>query len=207
MKTTRRYAKRMAPAERRDQLLDVALEIIAESGYGAVTMLDVAARADVTRPVVYELFNSRDELLAALLEREERRMQVAVAETLPGLPIGGDADPAEVLAAGMLGFLRAVQAAPGTWRLVYLPEDGTPESLGVRVEQSRRLVHGHLEALLRWALAERGASGGVDVELLAYLAQAFIERAAILVLTRPGEFGPDRLTRFVHQLYEWLGPS
>lgn len=205
--TRRRYAKRMTPPQRRDQLLDVALELITESGYGGLTMHEVARRADVTRPVVYDLYSNRDELLAALLEREERRMQEAVAATLPAAPPAGAADPAEVLGGAMSGFLQAVHDAPGTWRLVYLPDEGTPDSLRAHVDQARQAIRAQLASLLGWALEQHGARDEVDLELLGHVAQAFIERAAILVLTESERFPPERITRFVTDLYAALGPA
>src|ERR671939_1072978 len=68
----RRYAPRMAPAERREQLIDAALSVIVEQGYGGVSIEAVARRAGVTRPVVYDHFPNLARLLHALVEREER---------------------------------------------------------------------------------------------------------------------------------------
>lgn len=202
----RRYAKRLPPDERRDQLLDAALELIVESGYGALTMHDVARRADVTRPVVYEQFAGRDELLTALLEREERRMQRAVTASIPTDTLTADADPMRVLEAATLGFLQAVRDAPGTWRLVYLPAEGTPASLRDDVEQSRRVIRGQLQMVLSWALHSRGI-GNVDLELLAHVVQAFIERAAILVITEPDRYPPERIAQFVRSFFAAVSPA
>src|SRR5579859_3741369 len=68
----RRYAPRMAPAERREQLIDAALGVIIEQGYGGVSIEAIARRAGVTRPVVYDHFPNLGRLLHALVEREER---------------------------------------------------------------------------------------------------------------------------------------
>jgi AcrR family transcriptional regulator len=48
-------------------LLDAALSVIAEEGYGGVTIEAIARKAGVTRPVVYNLFHDLAELLGALL--------------------------------------------------------------------------------------------------------------------------------------------
>ena len=67
MSTTRRkYAPRLPPGQRRDQLLDGALGLIAEGGFDALTMEAVARRSGVTKPVVYELYANRAEVIAAL---------------------------------------------------------------------------------------------------------------------------------------------
>src|SRR5581483_6264585 len=68
----RPYAPRMPPEQRREQLIDAALSVILEQGYGGVSMEAVARTAGVTRPVVYDHFPNLGRLLHALIEREER---------------------------------------------------------------------------------------------------------------------------------------
>ncbi len=80
---SRRYAPRLPPEERREQLLDATLALIAEKGYESVSMEGIARKAGVTKPVVYDLFGSLADLLEALLEREEERALLQLAELLP----------------------------------------------------------------------------------------------------------------------------
>ncbi len=54
---------------RRDQLLRVAAEVFAETGVHQVTMDQVAARAGVTKVVLYRYFGAKDRLVHAVLER------------------------------------------------------------------------------------------------------------------------------------------
>ena len=49
-------AKRMPAEERREQLLDVTAELVAEQGFQAVSIQAVARRAGISRPIVYEHF-------------------------------------------------------------------------------------------------------------------------------------------------------
>jgi len=49
----RPYAPRLLPEQRREQLLDVVLDVIDTDGVASVSMDAVARRAGVTRPVVY----------------------------------------------------------------------------------------------------------------------------------------------------------
>ena len=59
MSTTRRkYARRLPPEQRREQLLDAALSLI-PAGFDTVTMESVAKQAQVTKPVLYDLFANR----------------------------------------------------------------------------------------------------------------------------------------------------
>lgn len=64
----RRYAPGRA---RREQLLDVAHELFAANGFGAVSLRAIAARAGVSHASVLRYFASKDELLLALLDRWE----------------------------------------------------------------------------------------------------------------------------------------
>ena len=68
MSTPRRY-QRLAPAERRDQILDAANELFAERGYDAVTIEDVARSAGVARGLVHHYFGGRTEVFIGLVER------------------------------------------------------------------------------------------------------------------------------------------
>src|SRR5437868_3304831 len=71
-KPRRPYAPRMPPAQRREHLVDAALKVILQHGYGRVSIEGVARAAGVTRPVVYDHFPNLARLLHALVEREER---------------------------------------------------------------------------------------------------------------------------------------
>jgi AcrR family transcriptional regulator len=66
--TTPKY-QRLSSAERRDQILDAANALFAESGYDAVSIEDIAGAAGVTRGLVHHYFGGRKEVYLALLER------------------------------------------------------------------------------------------------------------------------------------------
>jgi len=60
---------RLAPAERRDQILDAANVLFAERGYEGSSIEDIATSAGVTRGLVHHYFGGRKEVYIALLER------------------------------------------------------------------------------------------------------------------------------------------
>ena len=61
---------RMSGKERREQLLDVGRRLFAEKGFEAVTVEEIAAKAGVSKPVVYEHFGGKEGLYAVLVDRE-----------------------------------------------------------------------------------------------------------------------------------------
>lgn len=194
----RAYAARMRPEERREQLLDATLELIAERGFGAATIDAVARRAGVARPVVYRLFGDRAGLLEDLFEREEGRALAQIAAAIPAIP--GDRDPDELLVAGLRVFLDAVAANPNTWRLVLMDIDSAPEELRVEVARRRELVRGQIEQLVAWGIERRGGPEGLDAELFARMVQTFAEEAARLVITDADRFPTDRFLGMVELL-------
>ena len=58
----------MPPAQRREQLIDAALQVILDQGYSGVSIEAVAREAGVTRPVVYDHFPTKSALYAEILQ-------------------------------------------------------------------------------------------------------------------------------------------
>ncbi len=193
------------PAEqRREQLLDATLGLIAAKGYAGVSMEAVARAAGVSKPVVYDLFPDRGALLRALLEREEARALATLATVTPEPPAAG-ADPDDLLVDGVVAFLRAVADNPTPWRLILTPVEGTPRAAREHVERGRRAFGAQLEQLVAWGVRERGGPPGVDVELAAQAILALGEQSARLVITEPQRFDPERVGRFVSGLLRAVG--
>jgi len=61
-KPIRVRARRMSPAQRREQILDTAVEMIVERGLSHCTLEEVAAQASISKPLIYKYFQRRDEL-------------------------------------------------------------------------------------------------------------------------------------------------
>ncbi len=71
---------RLPAAERREQLMEMALSVFAEQGYHAASMNDVADAAGVTKPVLYQHFSSKRELFVELLREIGTRLQTRIAK-------------------------------------------------------------------------------------------------------------------------------
>lgn len=60
---------RLPAAKRREQLLDTAVALFAEKGYGGATTAELARAAGVTEPIIYRHFESKKDLFIATIDR------------------------------------------------------------------------------------------------------------------------------------------
>jgi AcrR family transcriptional regulator len=74
----------MTSAERREQLIEIARGLFAERGFEGTSIEEIAARAEVSRPVVYEHFGGKEGLYAVVVDREVRRLLDMMRESLQG---------------------------------------------------------------------------------------------------------------------------
>ena len=70
-----------APA-RREQILDVSVQVFAHRGFHSTSMNEVAEAAGVTKPVLYQHFDSKQDLYMALLEEAGTRLRNAVRKAV-----------------------------------------------------------------------------------------------------------------------------
>jgi AcrR family transcriptional regulator len=200
----RRYAPRMPPEQRREQLIDAALSVILELGYSGVSIEAIARAAGVTRPVVYDHFPNLGRLLHALVEREESYALAQLEHVVPESP--GDLEPGELLAGGVRRFLDAVASRPATWRIILLPPAGTPAIVRQHVEINRAQMLQRIERLVTWALTRPELPDDLDVELTARAIRDLGEEAGRMVLTDPEHYPPERYERFVETVMGLVWP-
>ncbi|MGW5875517.1 TetR family transcriptional regulator [Nocardiopsis terrae] len=74
--------KRMTGRERRQQLLEIGRELFAERGFDATSVEEIAARAGVSKPVVYEHFGGKEGIYAVVVDREMRTLLDMMGEAL-----------------------------------------------------------------------------------------------------------------------------
>ncbi len=110
----RSTAARLPAARRRRQLLDVAQEVFAERGFHATSMDEVAEAAGVTKPVLYQHFDSKRRLYMELLEDVGQQLldaigaATAVAET-----------PRQQVENGFAAYFRFVLDQRSAFRLLF----------------------------------------------------------------------------------------
>jgi AcrR family transcriptional regulator len=205
-KPRRRYAPRMAPEKRREQLIDAALSVIVEQGYEGVSIESIARVAGVTRPVIYDHFSNLGRLLEALIEREEAYALAQLDDVVPPTP-QSPGDPPAVFAAGVRRFLDAVASRPNTWRIILLPPEGTPATVREHVETNRAQLLARLTEFVALAVKRSGIRADLDIEICGRAILRLSEEAGRMVLIDPERFSPERYERFARTIMEliWSG--
>lgn len=192
----RAYAPRMAPEQRREQLLDAVLRVIVEQGVHKVSIDTVAKQAGVSRPVIYGLFDDSEQLLRASLDREET---AALAQMAAAVPLASVGDPIQAMSDSLEHFLAAVQSAPDRWRAIFLIADASTPLFRRRLERGRQAFLSALAAFVR-AAAPPERLPQIDVELTARTLYAAFWEAGRLTLAEPEAFPPQRIRDFAATL-------
>lgn len=122
----------MPRAAREQQILDIALAVFGERGYGAASMDQVAERAGVTKPVLYTHFGSKEGLLLACIARARAEL-LEVTSTAAA----SAADPEEMLRRGTRAFFDYLERNAPAWRLLYSePTVADAAMEGIRAQQT-----------------------------------------------------------------------
>ncbi|QQU93316.1 TetR/AcrR family transcriptional regulator [Corynebacterium aurimucosum] len=74
--------QRMTGRERREQLISIGRAAFAERGFDGASVEDIAARAGVSKPVVYEHFGGKEGLYAVVIDRELVALEKVVTDSL-----------------------------------------------------------------------------------------------------------------------------
>jgi AcrR family transcriptional regulator len=112
--TARPRGTRLPRLARRRQLLDAALEVFVARGYHAAAMDEIADRAGVSKPVLYQHFPGKQELYLALLDESVDRLIEAVAAALRST-----ADNRQRVNATFAAYYEYIAEHTGTFRLVF----------------------------------------------------------------------------------------
>ena len=82
--TASNHRVRMSGKERREQLLDIGRALFASKGFDGTSVEEIAERAGVSKPVVYEHFGGKEGLYAVVVDREVRRLLDRITASLLG---------------------------------------------------------------------------------------------------------------------------
>jgi AcrR family transcriptional regulator len=74
--------QRLSASARRTQLIEIARGVFAQRGYEATSVEEIAARAKVSKPIVYEHFGGKEGLYAVLVDREMEYVVTRISEAI-----------------------------------------------------------------------------------------------------------------------------
>jgi AcrR family transcriptional regulator len=130
---TRPRSNRLPRHERRRQLLDAAREVFVSQGYHAAAMDEIAERAGVSKPVLYQHFPGKLELYLALLDESVD----ALVETVRGA-LGSTTDNKQRVAATFSAYFEYVAGEGQAFRLVFESDLGNEAAVRARLERGQR---------------------------------------------------------------------
>ena len=154
---------RMTGAQRRAQLVDIGRELFGQKGYEATSIEEVAARADVSKPVVYEHFGGKDGLYAVVVDRE---LQLVLDRFTTALSAPGR--PRELLERAALVLLDYIEEDTAGFRV--LTRDA-PVTTGAGTFSS---LIGEVARKVEHILAQQFDARGYDPQLAELYSQALV---------------------------------
>jgi AcrR family transcriptional regulator len=157
---------RVPRAVRERQLVELAEQLFAERGFARTSMEELARRAGVTKPVIYDLFESKDGLFGACIDRAIGRMADSIVQAFRS-----ETDPEARMRAGGLAFLRFARDNRVAWDLMTMQGRFADQAQAVRRDQAQ---------LIRTLMAEiaPAATDPRELEAVAYAVNSAYEGAA-----------------------------
>ncbi|MHB2023505.1 MAG: TetR family transcriptional regulator [Mycobacteriales bacterium] len=186
---------RMSGPQRREQLMDVGRAVFAERGFEAASVEEIAARASVSKPVLYAHFGGKDGLYEQVVERE----MIRLLERITGALLG--ASPRRLLEQAALALIGYIESDTDGFRL--LVRDSPVASSGGRFSGLLSEIASRVEHLL----ASEFASRGYDRSLATLYSQALVGMVALtgqwwLDVRRPS--GPEVAAHLVNLAWNGL---
>ncbi len=186
---------RMPRDERRAQLLAAATDVFVTNGYHATVMDDIAERAGVSKPVLYQHFPSKLELYLALLQRHTdelvRRVLTAIEETH---------DNWQRVRNAVGAYFDFVDGDGGAFRLVFESDLRNQPAVHAVVEQANTVC---VEAIAQAVVVDAGLETD-RAWLVAVGVVGISERSARYWLTRRHELAKEEAVALTAAL-AWKG--
>ena len=148
-----RRGNRLPRDERRGQLLIAASEVFVDRGYHAAGMDEIADRAGVSKPVLYQHFSSKLELYLAVLQRHVDNLVSGVRQALRTTT-----DNRQRLRAAVQAFFDFIEHDGQGYRLIFENDYVTEPQVSAQVRGRHRILHRRRLRPDQPRLGTRGAS-------------------------------------------------
>jgi AcrR family transcriptional regulator len=107
--------RRLTAEERRERIVQAAMEVFAERGYQEASMSEIARAAGITPAVIYDHFPSKAELQIWLLEQQTTELLAFVGSAVTR----GFETTTERVRVGVGAFFTFVEEHPYAWRMLF----------------------------------------------------------------------------------------
>jgi AcrR family transcriptional regulator len=184
---------RMSAAERREQLLAVALDVFAGEGYHQTSMNQIAEAAGITKPVLYQHFVSKRELYLALIEEAGERLLHII--TAPSITETNGRRRVEL---GFLAYFQWVYDDHDSFQLLFGGGSRRDAEFSEAAGKFQSLVADAIEPLI---------TADIDTEHRRTLAHAIVglaEGVSRRLIRLGNDFDPELIARQVSEL-AWAG--
>ncbi len=188
---------RLPRQARRQQLLGAAQEVFVAQGYHNAAMDDIADRAGVSKPVLYQHFPSKLELYLALLDEHADDLVAKVRQALDSTT-----DNRQRVSASVAAYFDFVTGDGEAYRLVFESDLRNDPAVRERVE---RMTTSCVEAIARTIAQDTGA-GEDEALLLSVGLTGLAEVGARWWLASEGRVDRDRAVELLARL-SWRGIS
>ena len=186
---------RLPRMARRRQLLDAAQEVFVENGYHAAAMDEIAERAGVSKPVLYQHFPGKLELYIALLDLHVEDMTTRCREAL-----ASTTDNKQRVQAAIGAFFDFVSSQGEAFRLVFESDLRNVAPVRQRVERSLR----ESAEMISQVIQEDTGCSSDEAHLLGVGLVGMAEVSARYWLSQHGTIPKDTATQLMARL-AWRG--
>lgn len=176
----------MTGAERREQLITIGRGIFAERGFEGTAIEEVASRAGVSKPVVYEHFGGKEGLYAVVVDREVTQLLRQMRSSLT------PAEPRALLESSAVALLTYIEESPDGFRIIVRD---SPRGAATSTFQS---IIGDVGNRVEGILAEEFTRHGLDAEHSPMYAQMLIGMTVTLGQWWLDTRSPDKTTVAAH---------
>ena len=186
--------KRLPRAVREQQMLDAAVEMFSVNGYHETSMDAIAATAQISKPMLYLYYGSKEELFGACLDRELSRFVDEVRDKMDFSQA-----PKELLRNAVSAFLRYIDEHRSSWMVLYTQATSS-QRFAHTVREGRERIIELVGRLLRTGTKFPGP--GTDFDMMAVALVGAGEAVAARVST--GDADVDEAAELMINLF-WLG--
>ncbi len=151
--------KRLPRAVREQQMLDAAVQMFSVNGYHETSMDAIAAEAQISKPMLYLYYGSKEDLFGACLNREMSRFIDVVRAG-----IDFTQSPKDLLRNTIGSFLRYIDANRASWIVLYTQATSS-QAFAHTVREGREQIVDLVAGLLRTGI--RSPRSDAEIEIMA----------------------------------------